>query len=191
MAWQQFSLATCVFLALAGFSTQAEAGDPPWKQYSDPDHRFLIEYPESAATQIVSEKEPRFLSGVAFQFEQPFHTGADAGSLKFHFQISVWQNTNQLNAEAWAKENIKPGLTLETRSIQIAGRKGVRIKTTNLAWSVVKTFVADQGCIYELSYMDVAANKLLLPESTRTNWTATFDRMLGSFKILSPNAHSR
>lgn len=189
MAFQPFFLVVSLNLVLlAGVSTAVSAEDAPWKQYSDPHHRFQIQYPETTKPETLTELEPGLQSRLVFQFEQSFHSAADAGSLQFRFQISVWQNTNHLSAEAWAKQNVKPQFTLETRAIQIAGRKGVQVKTTNLAWTIVKTFVVDKDILYELNYMDVSANKLLLPGDIRSNWAAVFQRMLESFQILTTDA---
>ena len=190
MALPQSSLAVCLSLALAGVSVCAKAGDPEWKQYSDPNHRFIIHHPGTTQPEAGSDKEPGLLSRVRFKFEQSFHSGADAGSLKFNFQISVWQNTNHLTAEAWAKRDANPQLTLDTCAVRIAGRKAVRLRTTNLAWTIVRTFVGEQECMYELRYMDVTANKLLLPDDTRARWAVTFARMEESFVICSGEGRS-
>ena len=185
MTLPQSSLAVCLSLALAGVSVCAKVGDPEWKQYSDSQHRFIIQHPGTTQPEAGSDKDPGLLSRVQFKFEQSFHSGADASSLKFNFQISVWQNTNHLTAEAWAKRDAGPQATLDTRPIQIAGRNGLRVRTSNQAWIIVKIFVGDDDCLYELRYMDLAANKLLLPDDTRAQWTATFVRMQESFNILS------
>ena len=181
----------CLSLGLAGFNLCAGADSPAWKQYADPLHHFLIHYPDTTKAETMQSQEPGLLSRVVFEFEQAFDSGADVGSLKFRFQISVWQNTNHLTAEAWAKQNLKPQFTLETRPIQIAGRKGVLVKTTNLVWPTVKIFVVDQDCLYELSHMDIAANKLLLSDDTRSRWVAAFGRMVESFRILSQDGGSK
>lgn len=191
MAFQQLCLATFLSVAIVVFSTSAKADSSAWKQYSDSGQRFLIQYPGTTRAETIPAKEPGLLYRVAFGFEQEYHQGEDAGSLKFRFQISIWQNTNHLSAEAWVKQNLKPQFTVETRSVQISGRKGVMVKTTNLAWTTVKFFVVDQDCLYELSYLDVAANKLLLPDDTRAHWAAVFARMLESFRILSPGGASK
>jgi len=190
MTLQKFCLATWLSLVFARFSLCAEVDSSEWRQYSDPKFHFSIQYPSITESKTVTDSAPGLLSQVAFEFEQSFQSGPDAGSLKFRFQISVWENTNHLTAEAWAKQKIKPELTLETRSVQIAGRRGVQVKTTNLAWTILKTFVVDKEHTYELSYTDVAANKALLPEGTRSYWTETFDRMLGSFRILAQDGGS-
>ena len=190
MTLQKFCLVTWLSLVFARLSSCGEVDSSAWRQYSDPKFHFSIQYPNITESKPLPDQESGLSSRVAFEFEQSFQSGPDAGSLKFRFQISVWQNTNHLTAEAFAKQKIKPELTLETRSIQMAGRKGVQIKTTNLAWTILKTFVVDKEHAYELSYTDVAANKVLLPEGTRSYWTETFDKMLGSFRILPQDGGS-
>ena len=159
--------------------------------YSDPDHRFFIQHPATTLAEAVQEHPPGLLSRVIFKFEQPFQHGPDAGSLKFTFQISVWQNTNHLTAEAWAKRDTKPQLTLDMQPIRIASRNGIILRTTNLAWTMVTTFVDDEDCMYELRYMDISEHKILLPDDTRSHWVATFHRMQDSFKIISKADRSK
>ena len=177
-------LAALLGLALAGLSTPARAGEEAWRQYLDPGNSFLLQHPGTTAPELLPDKEPGLLFRVAFEFEQPFQSGENTGSLKFRFQISVWQNTNHLTAGAWAAQHFNPKLILETRPARLAGRDGVVLRTTNLAWASLNNIVADRDRIYELSHMDIAANKKMLPEEVRVRWTATFNRMRESFRLL-------
>jgi hypothetical protein len=169
--------------ALLGVSDAAMGDGIDWKQYSDANHGFCIQYPSASHVEAVQEKEPWLISRVAFEFEQPFQKGEDVGSLKFSFQITVWQNPDHLDEITWAKRDASPRLTSEVCQIRVAGRDGITLHTTNLAWTTVKTFVADKGRMYELSYMDLAWNELLSHE-TRSRWSAVFDAMVKSFRFL-------
>ena len=181
----------CLILTLAGVSICANADDQVWKQYSDPDHRFNIQHPGTTEAEAVQDKDPGLLSRVRFKFEQSYRNGPDVGSLKFSFQISVWQNTNHLTAGAWAKRDAGPQLALNTQAMRIAGRNAVAVRASNQAWIIVKIFVDDEDCMYELRYMDISEHKILLPDDTRSHWVATFHRMEDSFKIISKAGRSK
>ncbi len=170
-------------MMVTGFSAGGEDVGDKWRKYSDASQRFQIEYPSATEPKNIQDGESAMLSHMAFEFEQPFRSGPDAGSLKFQLQISVWQNTNHLSAEEWARQHTNPKLILESRSARLAGQTGVVLRTTNLAWPSVNYFVADRDQVYELNYPDIAANKQTLTEELRAKWTATFNRMVESFQL--------
>jgi hypothetical protein len=174
---------TCMALALGGIGAPAFAAEIPWLTYSNSSEGFAIQYPSTTHPETLQDKEPNLVSRVAFGFEQSFQKGQDSGFLKFRFQISLWRNTNQLSAELWAKEHTNAKLTSAVRPMRVANRQGVVVKTTNLAWSSVKIFVADRDSIYELSYTDIASNEIL-SKAVRSHWTGIFNGMLDSFKLV-------
>src|SRR5260370_24088827 len=157
-----------------------------WKQYSDPSGSFFIRYPSMTHPEMLRDKEPGLVSRIAFGFEQPFHISEDVGSMRLRFQISVWKNSNQLAAEGWAKQDANPQLPSTTRSIEVGGREGVILYTSNLAWPIVKIFVAYNDCIYELRYTDISAMERL-PRETRSYWADVFSRMVGSLRLGDEN----
>jgi hypothetical protein len=191
------NLCACVILALGGLGCAANANSPKltqpisvengtstWRLYSDLEHGFFIRYPAPTQPQLLSDQEMGLKSRVSFNFEQPFNNGEDTGTLKFRFLVSVWQNTNSLTAEAWAKQNTNPQLRSAVRQTQVAGRTGATVRTSNLAWDTVETFVADKDLMYELSYTDITSNALLSNDK-RSHWVDVFNRMLGSFSFSS------
>jgi hypothetical protein len=177
-------VATLVCSLVGGFVTVTMAENTNWQRYSDAEHGFALEYPDTTHPEKVPARATNLVSAVAFNFQQNFQKGPDGGTLKFRFQISVWQNTNHLSSEEWAKQNTNPQLTTNIRKVQIAGREGTTLRTSNLAWQIVKSFVAEKDWMYELSYDDVAANTLLT-ESARVDWAAVLNRMIDSFRLLS------
>ena len=112
------------------------------------------------------------------------------GTLKFQFVVSISQNAGHSTAEAWASEHATGKITTAIHTMQVAGRTGATVRTSNLAWYSVETFVADKDLMYELSYTDVTTNSLL-PDDTRSQWVKVFDRMLASFRFLSVISHSK
>ena len=177
-------VAALVSLLVAWFPPLAMAETTNWRRYSDAERGFVLEYPDTTHPEKVSALATNLVAGVAFSFQQTFQKGPDGGTLRFRFQVSVWQNTNHLSSEEWAKQNTNPQLTTNIRKMLVAGREGTTLRTSNLAWQSVKAFVAEKDWMYELSYDDVVANTLL-SEATRTDWSALFKRMTDSFKLLS------
>src|SRR6266446_1259626 len=140
----------CAIAASPKISKFVPDGTPDWQRYSDPSHGFLIQYPSTTHPETLMDKEPGLVSRLAFDFEQPVHKGTTLGPLETRFKISVWQNPNRLTADAWAKQNSNPKLTLTIHPIQIAGRKGVTLRTTIMVGSITSNFVSDQDWMYEL-----------------------------------------
>ena len=176
---------------VTGFNAGGEVDGEKWRKYSDDTQRFKIEHPSNTEPKSSQSGEPGLLFRAGFDFEQPFNKGTDSGTLKFRFQVSIWENTNQLSAEAWAGQHFNPKLIQETHPTRLAGRKALVLRASNLAWTSVNHVVADHDRIYELSHVDLAANKLLLSEAIRARWTAMFSRMLESFRLLPAVAESK
>jgi len=160
-------------LTLAGFTPTAEGGRDDWKRYDDPSHQFVIEYPDLARPAASTESKPGLLSAAAFDFEHPF---------RLRFQISVWDNPDNLSVALWATQHINERLPAAIHPVEIAGRRGLMVRTTNLSWPIVKTFVAGDRSMYELSYTDFTSR---VPGDARTRWNAILARMMASFRILS------
>jgi len=154
-----------------------------WRVYSSPQRAFTIQYPSFTKPEEAIATDPRLTSKTIFQFEQPFRSGPDAGSLRFSLQVSVWSNPSRISADAWVRQRINPDLILQATWQPIAGMMAYRTLQTNLMAHLYAIYLSHGHTTLEITYTDLTTDDVLIDSKARACWTALFERMVSSLAI--------
>jgi hypothetical protein len=160
-----------------------------WKQYSDPNNRFSLQYPGTTNPQMTEwfKDDPELVSRTGFNFPKPADMAVNTGTYGTYLQITVWKNQNSLSAQEWTKQKY-PALNPELTSsypFQKAGQEGFMVRTPGPAsgFTDVDVYVADKDFIYELAYEDITSAAELYSSDLRSCWASVYNKMIGLFAL--------